>query len=176
MRVRWSTVSSPVWVLCLAAGMALPVEARQAAGKGSKRPVEKSPRNSGTPIDEFMHMTPEEQRQALDRLPPGQRMRLQQRLDKFNQLPPQQQQRLRGMYDRLNQLPTARQNLVRRSLNEFSQQPADRRQAVRQELRKLAPLGPKDREARMASPEFREKFSEKEQRIVSDMSDLLPDR
>jgi hypothetical protein len=176
MPLRWSTVSSPVLTLCLAAGLALPTEARQAAGKGSKRPAEKSPRNSGTPIDDFMHMTPEEQRQALDRLPPNQRMRLQQRLDKFNQLPPQQQQRLRGMYDRLNQLPAARQNLVRRSLNAFSQQPADRRQAMRQELRKLAPLGPKDRQARMGSPEFREKFSEKEQRIVSDMSDLLPDR
>jgi TolA-binding protein len=174
--MRWSTVSSPLLALCLAAGLVLPVDARQAGGKGAKRPTEKSPRNSGTPIDDFLHMTPEEQRQALDRLPPGQRMRLQQRLNKFNQLPPQQQQRLRTMYDRLNQLPPARQNLVRRSLNEFSQQPADRRQAMRQELRKLAPLGPKDREARMASPDFREKFSDKEQRIVSDMSDLLPDR
>jgi hypothetical protein len=176
MSLRWYTVSSPVLILCLAAGLALPVEARQAGVKGSKRPAEKSPRNSGTPIDEFMHMTPEEQRQALERLPPGQRMRLQQRLNKFNELPAQQQQRLRTMYDRLNQLPPARQNLVRRSLNEFSQQPADRRQAMRQELRKLAPLGPKDREARMSSAEFRQKFSEKEQKIVNDMSDLLPDR
>jgi TolA-binding protein len=176
MLLRWSTVSSPLLALCLAAGLALPVEARQAGGKGAKRPTEKSPRNSETPIDDFLHMTPEEQRQALDRLPPGQRMRLQQKLDKFNQLPPQQQQRLRTMYDRLNQLPQARQSLVRRSLNEFSQQPADRRQAMRQELRKLAPLGPRDREARMSSAEFRQKFSEKEQRMVSDMSDLLPDR
>jgi hypothetical protein len=176
MPLRWSTVSSPMLALYLAACLALPVDARQAAGKGSKRPTDKSPRNSGTPIDDFLHMTPEEQREALDRLPPSQRMRLQQRLDKFNRLPAQQQQRLRSMYDRLNQLSPARQNLVRRSLNEFSQQPADRRQAMRQELRKLAPLGPKDREARMAGPEFRGKFSEKEQRIVSDMSDVLPDR
>ena len=176
MPLRWSTVSSPLLALCLAAGLALPVEARQAGAKGSKRQPEKSPRNSGTPIDDFMHMTPEEQQEALNRLPASQRMRLQQRLDKFNRLPPQQQQRLRSMYDRLNQLPPARQNLVRRSLNEFSQQPPDRRQAMRQELRKLAPLGPRDRQARMASAEFRQKFSEKEQRIVSDMSDLLPDR
>ncbi len=176
MRLRWSVVSSQVLVLCLAASFALPVEARQAAGKGSKRPPEKSPRRSGTPIDDFMHMTPEEQRQALEHLPPGQRMRLEQRLNKFNQLPAQQQQRLRTMYDRLNQLPPARQNLVRQSLNEFSKLPANRRQAMRQELRKLSPLGPMGRQARMASAEFRDTFSEKEQRIVNDMSDLLPDR
>ncbi|HLK20158.1 MAG TPA: DUF3106 domain-containing protein [Bryobacteraceae bacterium] len=176
MRLRWPTISSQVLALCLSACLALPVDARQGAAKGSKRPTERSPRNSGTPIDEFMHMTPDEQRQALEHLPPGQRARLQQRLNKFNQLPPQQQERLRNMYDRLNQLPPARQNLVRRSLTELAQQPADRRQAIRQEMRKLAPLGPKDRAARLSSPEFKQKFSEKEQQIVNDMSDLLPDR
>jgi len=176
MRFNSSTVASPFLVLCLAAVMAAPAEGWQAGSKGSKRPAEKSPRPSETPIDDFLRMSPEEQRQALDSLPPGQRMRLEARLQKFNQLSSQQQQRLRGMYGRLNQLPPERQSLVRRSLNQFSQQPQDRRQAMRQELRKLAPLGPKDREARMASPEFREKFSEKEQHIVNDMSDLLPDR
>jgi hypothetical protein len=40
----------------------------------------------------------------------------------------------------------------------------------------MAQLEAEDREARMASPEFREEFSEKEQRIVRDMSGLLPAR
>lgn len=176
MASRWSTISSQVLALSLAICLALPLEAWQGGSKGSKRPTEKSPKDSGTPIDDFMHMTPEEQREALERLPPGQRARLQQRLNRFNQLPAKQQERLRTMYDRLNQLPPARQNLVRRSLNELSQQPADRRQAIRQELRKLAPMGPKDRAMRLSSPEFKQKFSEKEQQIVNDMSDLLPDR
>jgi hypothetical protein len=176
MRLRWSTVVSGALVLCVASGLAVPAHGREAGAKGSKRPAEKSPRNAGTPIDDFMRMSPEEQRQALDRLPPGQRRRLQERLQKFNQLPPQQQQRLRNMYDRLNQLPPERQKVVRKSLNQFSQQPPDRRQAMRQELRKMAPLEAKDREARMASPEFREQFSQKEQRIVRDMAVLLADR
>jgi hypothetical protein len=61
-------------------------------------------------------------------------------------------------------------------MNQFSKQPPDRRQAMRQELRSLAPLAPQDREARMASPEFREKFSEKEHGIIRDMSELLATR
>ena len=111
---------------------------------------------------------------ALNRLPPEQRRRLQERIEKFNQLPAGQQQTLRNMYDRLNQLPAERQQAVRKSLNQFSQQPPDRRQAMRQELKSMAPLGAEDREARIASPEFREKFNGKEQGIVRDMSDLVP--
>jgi len=61
-------------------------------------------------------------------------------------------------------------------MNQFSREPQDRRQAMRQELKGLAPLPAEDRQARLASPEFREKFSEKEQGIIRDMSDVLPPR
>jgi hypothetical protein len=159
MRLSWSIVVSAALVVCLASGGPKPI---------------RTPKNVKTPIDEFMRMSPGERQKALDRLPPAQRMRLQERLQRFNQLPPQQQQTLRNMYDRLNQLPRERQQVVRKSMNQFSKQPPDRRQAMRQELKNLAPLEAGDREARMASPEFREKFSEKEQGIIRDMSDLLP--
>ena len=77
------------------------------------------------------------------------------------------------MYNRLNQLPPEEQQVVRRSLKQFSQQPADRKDAIRQELKSIAPLSAEEREARLASPEFREKFSDQEQSIVRDMSQLL---
>jgi Protein of unknown function (DUF3106) len=172
MRLSWSTVAFAGLALSVASSLAIPAQGRQGGSKPSKSRAEKAPKNAETPIDEFMRMSPEEQREALDRLPPAQRMRLQQRLERFNQLPAQQQQTLRKMYDRLNQLPPDRQKAVRKSLNQFSQEPPDRRQAMRQELRSMAPLKPEDREARMASPEFRERFSDKEQRIVRDMSEL----
>ncbi len=172
MRLSWSTVAFAGLALCLASSLAIPAQGRQGGSKPSKSRAEKAPKNAETPIDEFMRMSPEEQREALDRLPPAQRMRLQQRIERFNQLPAQQQQNLRKMYDRLNQLSPDRQKAVRKSLNQFSQEPPDRRQAMRQELRSMAPLKAEDREARMASPEFRERFSDKEQRIVRDMSEL----
>ncbi|HEV8038375.1 MAG TPA: DUF3106 domain-containing protein [Bryobacteraceae bacterium] len=168
MRLSWSVVASAVLLMFVASVPANPKPAKQHAEKPSK--------NSKTPIDEFMRMSPEERQKALNRLPPEQRSRLQERLRRFNQLPSEQQQTLRNMYDRLNQLPPQRQQAVRRSMNQFSKQTPDRRQAMRQELRGMAPLEPQDREARMASPEFREKFSEKEQGIIRDMADLVPPR
>ena len=176
MRFRWSNMASAVLMVSLASAPGISAPGRQGGPKPSKPHAEKPPKppkNVKTPIDEFMRMSPEERQKALNRLPPEQRRRLQERLEKFNQLPAGQQQTLRIMYDRLNQLPPERQQVVRKSLNQFSQQPPDRRQTMRQELQSMAPLGAQDREARMASPEFREKFSEKERGIIRDMSDLL---
>jgi phage-related protein len=167
-------VACAAFALCLAFSPAEAEQGRQGGGKPSKPP--KASKNVGTPIDEFMRMSPAEQQKALDRLPPEQRKRFQERLQKFNQLPPGQQQTLRNMYDRLHQLPPERQQVVRKSLNQFSQQPPDRRQAMRQELKSLAPLDAEERAARMSSPEFREKFSGKEQGIIRDMADLVPPR
>jgi predicted DNA-binding WGR domain protein len=164
MRLSWSNVVSAVLMVCLVLSWARVAEGRP------------GPKNGKTPIDEFLRMSPAEQQQALNRLPPEKRRRLEERLERFNQLPRGQQQTLRNMYDRLNQLPPERQQAVRKSLNQFSQQPPERRQAMRQELRSMAPLDPQEREGRMASAEFQERFSEKEQRIVRDMSGLLPVR
>jgi Protein of unknown function (DUF3106) len=165
-------MASGALALCLAA----PAHGRQAGGKSSKSRTERQTRGGETPIDEFMRMSPEEQREALDRLPAAERMKLQERLQRFNQLPSRQQQALRQLYDRLHQLPPDRQKAVRKSLNQFTQQPLVRRQAMRQELRSIASLEVEDRKARMATPEFRGRFSEKEQGIIRDMSDLFPPR
>jgi len=164
MRSSWP-IASAALLLFLTANSAVPALGRPAA---------KVAKNVKTPIDEFMRMSPAEREKALDRLPPQQRKRVEERLQRFNHLPPGQQQTLRNMYDRLNQLPPERQQAVRKSINQFSREPQDRRQAMREELRTIAPLQAADRESRMASSEFREKFSDKEQRIIRDMSDVLP--
>jgi hypothetical protein len=129
-----------------------------------------------TPIDEFERMPPAEQQRALERLPPGQRQKLQERLRRFNQLPPEQQQTLRNLYNRLHQLPASQQQSVRKAINRFSNQAPDRQRAMRDELRSMAALPEQDREARMASEEFRNRFSRREQGIVKDMLPVLPGR
>lgn len=129
-----------------------------------------------TPIDEFDRMSSEQQQRALQRLPPGQRQKLQERLQRFNQLPREQQQTLRNLYTRLHQLPANRQDSVRKAINRFSEQTPDRQRAVRDELRLLATTPKQDRESRMASREFRQSFSRKEQGIVRDLIPVLPNR
>jgi hypothetical protein len=127
-----------------------------------------------TPIDDFERMSPEQQQRALNRLPPGQRQKLQQRLQRFNQLPAEQQRTLRNLYNRLHQLPANQQESVRKAINRFSEQAPDRQRAMRDELRSLAASPQPDREARMASREFRTSFSRREQAIMRDMLPVLP--
>ena len=127
-----------------------------------------------TPIDEFERMPPEQQHRALNRLPPGQRQKLQERLQRFHQLPSAQQATLRNLYNRLHQLPASQQESVRKAIQRFSGQSPDRQQAMRDELRSLAMPQEQARRQRIASPEFRQSFSRREQGIVRDMIPLLP--
>jgi len=173
MFTKWAMTGAAAIVFWLA-----PVSAAQ-IGRGSRAgrllfKNAKAAKNGNTPIDKFMQMSPEERRKALNRLPPEQRKRLQERLQKFNNLPPERQEELKNLYNRLNQLPAERQQAVRRSLNQFARQPADRKQAIRRELRSMSSLSSEEREARMASQEFQGDFSDKEQKIVRGMSELLP--
>jgi len=147
---------------------------RPPARRPEKPPkAEKTPAGK-TPIDEFQTMSPQDRQKALDRMPPGQRKKLEERLQKFNELPAEQQRTLKTMYNRLHELPPGRQDAVRKSINQFSEQPEERRQVIRQELKGIGELPQQDRAARLKSPEFRSKFSGKEQNIIRDMSELLP--
>src|ERR1700682_1137691 len=65
---------------------------------------EKPAKAAQTPIDEFQTMSPQERQKAMDRMPPAQRQKLEQRLQKFNELPADQQRTLKTMYNRLHEL------------------------------------------------------------------------
>jgi hypothetical protein len=149
--------------------------------QGRRGAISRTPRAvpeqaSRTPIDEFETMSPEEQQKALDRLPPEERQKVRQQLQRFKALPPEQQQALRNLYTRLHQLPPERKETVRRAVVRFSEQPPDRRQAIRNEFLNLANLLEPQRQTRMASAEFRATFNRKEQGIIRDMAPLLPVR
>lgn len=174
--IRWRG-SIPALIIVLALTIHSPGFAQGRRG-GTNRPSshaapEQAPQ---TPIDEFETMSPEEQQKALDRLPPDQREKVRRQLEQFKALPAEQQRTLRNLYTRLHQLAPERQDSVRRAVARFAQQPSERRQAIRDEFRNLANLGDSERQARMASPEFRAMFNRKEQGIIRDMAPLLPPR
>ena len=177
--MRWR---SSILALCaLAFGMIVESTAHAQGRRGAMSRPNNSPQRQGrgpdrTPIEEFETMPPAEQQKALNRLPPEQRQKLQERLQRFNQLPPERQQALKNLYNRLHQLPPERQDAVRKSINKLSQQPPERQQAMRQDLRSMASMSPQERKAHMATPEFRGKFNKKEQEIVRDMSEVLLQR
>jgi hypothetical protein len=163
--------------LLLGLGFA-PAAFAQARHGGMNRPKpprpEKPAKPQKTPIDEFQTMSPQDRQKALDRMPPAQRKNLEERLQKFNELPAEQQRTLKNMYNRLHELPPGRQDAVRKSVNQFTEQSPERQQAMREELKAISALPEQDRAARMTSPEFRSKYSGKEQGIIRDMSELLP--
>ncbi|HLJ50264.1 MAG TPA: DUF3106 domain-containing protein [Bryobacteraceae bacterium] len=127
-----------------------------------------------SPIQEFEGMSPEERQRALDRLPPGQRERVQQRLRQFDQLPPEQKRQVQNQLERLRQLPPKKQEQVREAMRKFGDQPPDRKKAMRQELRGMESLSPSERQARLNSPDFKSKFNKDEQDMVKHMSEILP--
>jgi hypothetical protein len=147
---------------------------RRPMTRAGRAPAVRQPqRGPRTPIQEFETMSPEQRQRALNRLSPGERRKLQERLDRFNQLPEDQRRTLTNLYNRLHQLPPDRQDSVRIAINRFSEQSPDRQVAIRQELRKMAALSSEQRRQRMKSSDFREAFSKKEQDILKDMTPLL---
>jgi len=167
-----------VSLLCGPCALGQKTESHSPRLPGSRRMENNSstPSDSGgnTPIDQFDRLSPDEQKQVLARLPAEQRKRLEERLRQFNQLPFEQRQMLRNLYSRLHQLAPGRQETVHKAINRFSKQPAESQQAIRDEVRLLSALPELDRASRVASKDFRQGLTRKEQGIVRDMLPLLP--
>lgn len=119
-------------------------------------------------------MTPGEQQEALARLPPEQRKRIEQGLQKFRELPAEQQQVLRNLYSRLHQLPPGEQASVHKAIDRFSKLPPDRQEAVRGQMRALGSIATPDRPGFLRGQAMRRSFSRKELGLMHDMLPLLP--
>jgi hypothetical protein len=135
----------------------------------------KAPKATKTPLDEFQRMSPEERQKALDKLPPDRAEKLRKQLKEYSQLTPEQQAIAKEQLEMFRNLPPERQDAVRRVFNRFSQQPADHQQAMRQELNQLHGMPEADRQARLASPETKSRFSKDEHKMLQEMSGLLPE-
>ena len=172
---------SPIIAIALTLGLApksvLAQGHRTGGGGGMHRaspvgPPGKAPKK--TPIDEFERMSPERQREALAKLPPDRRKKVENQLAQLRSLTPERQAILRETYSRLSELPADRREAVRKSFQKFGSQPADRQDAIRAELKQLGDLSPNERDAHFKSQGFRKEFNRGEQQIVRDMSELLP--
>ena len=150
-----------------------PGEGRGApARNGAGAPRMYNPLN---PVQRFLNMTPEEQQRVMEKAPPAQRARLQEALDRWNARPEAQKQNAYRMYQSLSKLPPDQQALVQHEINAFTKLPDERIKPVRQELIHLLRTPADQRPARFSSPEFTQKFSPEEQRILKNLSTTLPD-
>jgi hypothetical protein len=122
----------------------------------------------------LMRMTPEQRERALEKLPPQQQAQIRQRLERLDNLPPQQRERVIQQYQEFQSLSPEKQNLVTRQIQAINHLPDDRGPVVRAELQRLRRMPENEREARMASEEFKGKFTPAEQQMLSDISANLP--
>lgn len=77
----------------------------------------------------FLAMPPEQQRRALDRVPPARREVLERRLRRLEQIPPDQREVLLDHIDTLQGLPLVRQQVLRVAIRRLRNLPEGRRRA-----------------------------------------------
>lgn len=136
------------------------------------------PRHKGPPrrpplgpsaIERYNSMTPSQRERVLERLPPDRRREFEGRVERYNSLSPEEKERLQDSYDRFRQLPPDRRDEARRVFGRFRQLPEERQGLIQAEIQGLGKMTPEARQDYVDSPEFREKFSPEERRIIRDL-------
>ncbi len=143
-------------------------------GQGKKPVTLRPPRARLNAVDRLSKMPPQQRQRELEKLPPERRAKLEERLEKYDKLPPAQKERLRAQTEVFQNLPPDRQEAVRKSFRRFNTLPEDRRLPVRDELRRLRKMPENERNARMESDDFRNKYSPGEQQILQNLASLVP--
>jgi len=132
--------------------------------------------NPANQFERLLAMPSEKREQVIEKLPPGQQQRLRSRLAQFDQLPPQQKALRLEMLNRYFALPPERQEAYSRQVQAFNGLEPARRQVVIRELRQLWKLPDDKRQARLASEDFKSRFSPAELQMLTDISaaNVLP--
>jgi hypothetical protein len=130
--------------------------------------------NPGNPVLRMMAMPPERREQMLERLPPQQQARLRQALENFDKLPPAQKNRQLGILNLYANLPPEKQAALTKQIQLFNSLPDDRIAVLRPELVNLHRMSESERSDRIASEEFRSKFTPAEQRVLAGISPYFP--
>jgi Spy/CpxP family protein refolding chaperone len=122
----------------------------------------------------LLELTPEQRERALEKFPPGRQAQIRQNLAKLDSRPPKRKQQLIQEYHELVSLPADKQLLVRAQIQAFNRLPDERKQILGPELQRLRLMPEGKREARLASEEFRNRFTPTEQKMMEDVSRYLP--
>jgi hypothetical protein len=162
-------------MVCLAVNLAAERQKDRPAPKAAAPKAPATPQQKGerTAVDRFNRMPPDKRQQALAKLPPERRKKIEDQLNQYKSLTPEQRRDLRSRYQAFNQFPPEKQNQARRLFRQFGELPEQRQAVVRKEFENLRAMPEADRRARMNSDEFRSKYNSHEQKFLSDFSALL---
>jgi hypothetical protein len=130
--------------------------------------------NPDNPIDRLLRMTPEQRERAIEKFPQQQQDNFRKRFENFDRLPEAQKQRQLQHLDEFWSLPPDKQKLVRDQMNAFKALPEDRREEVKKAYVTLSRDTPEERDARLARPQFRSRFTAAELQILMVLPEYYP--
>jgi len=145
-----------------------PVIPRKGAAKGP--PIT----NPASPASRLYRATPEERERALEKLPVRQQERIRKNLEWFDALAKQDQAIILKRAERYESMTPEARQAFNQQFRALAQLPQERRQAVASVLRRLQTMTDEQRAAVLASDAFRNRFSPEEQRLIVDLSQVIP--
>ena len=127
-------------------------------------------------LERFNRMTPSERREALDKLPPERRQRMERRLEQWANTPESERTRLRGSYQRFQEMPPEKQQEVRQLFRQFSETfDPGRRGRAHAAIRALRTADADQRKKLLESRRLQENFNDEERKLLERMAVELPD-
>jgi len=128
----------------------------------------------GVQVQRFLRLSPQEREIAIDKMPVGAQEGIRRRLAAFDSLPAEERERQLKLYEAVSRLPKDKQDLVNQRIGEFQQLGQDRKLGIRRAYQLLSGKPEPARQAIIDSPEFKERFTPSEQRIVVDLVRYYP--
>lgn len=126
-------------------------------------------------LERLSKMSAEERAQALADLPPARRARIEKGLEQLDALTPQRRQEWFDRYRRYSRMSDKQKEAIRKVTAEISTLAPSRSKALREELDTYRQMPMWAREARMKSPDFRNKFNAEEREILHSAAILMHD-
>lgn len=160
-----SSISTALVLAILLAPSPANAQGRRSSVVNRPRPTRPERPQEAHPVDQFEKMTPEEREEALAKMSPEQRKKLQEKVAKYRQLSPER----RAQLEAFEKLPPPRKEAIRGAYQQFKQFAPERQTAVRTEVRQIRSLPEPERSTRINSPEFRNRFNKQEQDVVREL-------
>ena len=134
--------------------------------------------HAGDWLKKYKDVPPQDQQKALNsdpqfrRLPAERQDRLRERLQRFSTLPPQQQTRILNRMETWEHLTPDQKQEARGLFRQMRSLPPDRRQDMEGAIRQLRGMPPAQRQQMLESPQFKSRFSPKEQEMLNGITKL----
>src|SRR4029077_958753 len=152
--------------------------APQKSPNAANRPGQKGGRKMGDWLQAHKNLPPDQQLKLLEndpafkKVPPQKQAELRERLMKFNSLPPEKSEQALHRMEFLAKLTPQQRQQLRDANQQLQGLPEDRRVAVHKAVRHLRQMPPDERKQVLASDHFRSTFSDQEQKLISQLTEL----